>query len=374
MAQWITAWAQAHADMSMLCKDKKNYTSRLSIFSALSGEQVRLKLSNTEGKTAVTLEGVSIQKEDGVPVVLTFDGKQKLRLEPGESVYSDSAEAGITAGEVITVSLAFGEGATSGNILPECVRLSTEGNYTRQREMPMEKPDPMMISNGLNPVLPVLSSIEIYTEEKPRVVVCFGDSLTQMSRWTRPLADRLQDAGANAVVINKGIGGNKLLSDPEGQWTEMFGRAGVKRFEEDVMEVAGASDLVIAMGVNDFNAVKDEADARGKADAIVNTYHELASRARHAGMKVYVATVTPSAGCEGYQSLSEPERRKLNDEVRNSEEFDGVLDFDAAVRDSQNPAVMKEYCDSGDHVHPGTVGGKKMAQVAYEVLFGRFQN
>ncbi|MCI8711321.1 MAG: hypothetical protein HFH23_03370 [Ruminococcus sp.] len=198
------------------------------------------------------------------------------------------------------------------------------------------------------------------------------ETITQMSKWTKPLADMLRMAGAGIVVINKGIGGNQLLSDPEGKWTAMFGRAGVKRFEEDVVEVAGASDLIIAMGVNDFNAIKDEAGARGKAEAIMGAYQDFASRARDMGMKVYVATVTPSFGCKGYQALAEPERRKLNDMVRESKVFDGVLDFDAAVRDPDDPRIMKEYCDSGDHVHPGSVGGIKMARAAYKVLSFHF--
>lgn len=290
MAQWMTAWSQAHADMSMLCNWKKDYTARLTVFSDISGEQIRLKLSNQEGKTPANIAGASLQIEDHPSVVMTFDGLKETSLEPGECLYSDPLETTVTKGQLITVSLAFAGTVTSGNILPECVRVSTVGNYLQASSMPLEELPMEMKASGIAPVLPILSAIEVLTEEKERVLVCFGDSITQMSRWTKPLADKIRNHDQEIVVINKGIGGNKLLSDPVDYMSAMFGAAGLKRFEADVLDVEGG------------------------------------------------------------------------------DRFDAVLDFDAVLGDSNHPSVMKEYYDSGDHVHPGAIGGIRMAEEAYKVI------
>lgn len=51
----------------------------------------------------------------------------------------------------------------------------------------------------------------------------------------------------------------------------------------------------------------------------------------------------------------------MNQWIRESDEFDGVVDFDAVLRDPANPARMKAELDSGDHLHPGDAGYKAMA-------------
>ena len=42
-------------------------------------------------------------------------------------------------------------------------------------------------------------------------------------------------------------------------------------------------------------------------------------------------------------------------------EFDGVIDFDQALRDPAQPKRMNPAFDSGDHLHPNEVGYKAMA-------------
>jgi lysophospholipase L1-like esterase len=51
----------------------------------------------------------------------------------------------------------------------------------------------------------------------------------------------------------------------------------------------------------------------------------------------------------------------VNQWIRTSGAFDGIIDFDAALRDPANPARMAKQYDSGDHLHPGTAGHKAMA-------------
>ena len=369
MSNWITTWAQAHADMSALSGKAKDSTARITVFSEISGSQVRIRLSNQEGKTRAVLESASVQIEAGEYTALTFDGKAGLSLEPGYSVYSDSAEVKVRAGEAITISLAFQGAVSSGNNLPECVRLSTRGNYTQSMQMPRARKSLSEKLNGLTPVLPMLSAVEISTEERKEVLVCFGDSITAMSYWTRPLADLLRSAGRNTVVINKGISGNQLLSDPIMRMMALYGKAAVKRFEEDVLNVSGVSAVLFALGVNDLNMSRSIKAVSGKAEAILNALEELSGRAKEKGLKTYAATVTPFGGCTGYRDFTGTEREKLNCLIRGSKAFDGIADFDAIVRDPGHAERMLEIYDSGDHLHPGIIGGKKLAEAVYDILW-----
>ena len=371
MAQWKTTWAQAHADMSMLCKGIKDYTARITVFSEFGGDQLRVRLSNQEGLAPAVLEGVSVMIGNEKPAPLSFEGETALTLQPGECIYSDPIAILLHAGDAVTVSLAFKGVATSGNNLPDCIRVSTKGNFTQSRQMPAAKPNLLAKLNGVDPVLPILSAIEVHSKEEKEVLVCFGDSITQMSRWTKPLADQLRYTGKETVVINKGIAGNQLLSDPMIKMMSMYGTAAIKRFEEDVLRVQGATAVLFALGVNDMNMVKDEKALQGKAEAAMSALEELAAKARARGMKTYLATVTPCGGCKGYRDFTNPEREKLNKLIRESTSFDGVVDFDAVVRDPENPGVLQEICDSGDHLHPGAAGGQLMAKAAYQMLTGK---
>jgi lysophospholipase L1-like esterase len=54
-------------------------------------------------------------------------------------------------------------------------------------------------------------------------------------------------------------------------------------------------------------------------------------------------------------------RQAVNQWIRTGGAFDGVIDFDAAVRDPQHPMQFREGLHTGDHLHPSTAGYKAMA-------------
>ena len=62
-------------------------------------------------------------------------------------------------------------------------------------------------------------------------------------------------------------------------------------------------------------------------------------------------------------------RIEVNAWIRSSGEFDGVIDFEEAIRDDSNPRVIKAEYDSGDKLHPGDAGYKQMADSIDPALF-----
>jgi hypothetical protein len=68
----------------------------------------------------------------------------------------------------------------------------------------------------------------------------------------------------------------------------------------------------------------------------------MIERAHEKGVKVFGGTVTPFEGTvsKGYFTPEKEAKRKaLNEWIRNGQAFDGVVDFEKAVRDPKNPSV-----------------------------------
>jgi lysophospholipase L1-like esterase len=80
------------------------------------------------------------------------------------------------------------------------------------------------------------------------------------------------------------------------------------------------------------------------------------------------------AGTTG--SIHNPEkekmRRTVNEWIRQSSAYDGVIDFDAVLRDPQRPSKIRAEYDAGDHLHPNDEEYKAMGDsVDLKLLGGR---
>jgi len=202
-------------------------------------------------------------------------------------------------------------------------------------------------------------------------VVAFGDSITDTAsttgntnrRWPDFLARRLNALpGRTLSVANAGLGGNRVLVDRD---EPFYGVAGVNRFQRDALGTTGVRTVVLLEGINDIGY-----DA--SADAIIAGYRRMITAAHHAGVRILGATVTPFGG----SFINTPARRqtwqRLNDWIRHSGAFDGVVDFAAATADPADPSRLRPTYDSGDHLHPGDAGTRAMADaVDLAALLGR---
>jgi hypothetical protein len=61
----------------------------------------------------------------------------------------------------------------------------------------------------------------------------------------------------------------------------------------------------------------------------------------------------------------------VNEWIRNSGVFDGVIDFDRATRDSDHPDRLLSSADSGGHLHPNDAGYAMMGDAIDLKLFSR---
>lgn len=78
-------------------------------------------------------------------------------------------------------------------------------------------------------------------------------------------------------------------------------------------------------------------------------------------LNVYLGTLLPIWGWRTYAPFREKLRNKVNDWMRTTGDVDGCIDFDAALRDSENPVAFQEGFDIGDHLHPSSAAYREMA-------------
>ena len=159
-----------------------------------------------------------------------------------------------------------------------------------------------------------------------------------------------------------GIGGNAIFGG--------LGPAAVKRFDRDVLEQPGVRYFILFEGVNDIGGRNSSMTT---ATNLVNAYTEMAGKAKARGIRAYGATITPFGGNGYYSDLHEQERQYVNAWIRTNTVFDGVIDFDAAVRDPE--ALMKFQAafhpglNANDWLHLNPAGYKVMGDAIDLNLF-----
>lgn len=366
MNKWITVWNQSHTNIKSVTPQYRDRTMWLTVQLPLSGEGVRILFSNKEGCTKLNVLQAALWLDGCERQALLFRGQESISLDVGEEQYTDEIQTSIFAGRLLSIAVAFEGHPTSGNCIAAHVQCSKDGNYVYEPQMDISRRSFMDSYWGNLPGIPAISAIELKTEEKPQVIVCFGDSITQQSTWTVPLERMLNDGGHKAVVLNAGIGGNRLLLGPPEPALQVFGPAAMQRFERDVLSVEGATAVIFALGTNDIGWIRNPEDIEtAGAEPVFAGLKKLANLAHNNQLKVYAATLTPRNGSLDYSQEQEEERLKLNAWIRQAECFDGVIDFALATSDSQNSGIFAPHCDSGDHLHPSALGGCKMAMCAF---------
>lgn len=363
---WVGTWATAQeytgaSDMPRTTT-LTDCSLREVVRVSLGGEKLRLRLSNEFGDGAVEMKEVYIADAlDSCNVVpetahyLTFDGKRSVTIPAGESVYSDAVDYMLRGLQRLAVTIVYGrtpEHATSH-------RGSRTTSYIMRGVSQPEK--------GFDTIERVdhwynISGIEVISEGKCAIAV-LGNSITDGRGSTTNAQNRWPDALASALggkcgVLNLGIGGNCLVRGG-------LGVPGRERFDRDILGQHGLTAVVIFEGVNDIGGNSEEVDE--VVGRLIRTYEELAAKTHVAGLKAYGATITPFGNSGYWSEEHECIRKQVNDWLRGCDVFDGILDFDALVRDSEHPeCLLPAYSD--DWLHLNVEGYDVMGRYAAEYL------
>jgi lysophospholipase L1-like esterase len=349
-----------------------NQTVRQVVHTSIGGSRARLVFSNAFGTAPLTIgaahvgiraEESAIASGSGRPV--TFGGTASVTIPPGAVLFSDAIDLTFAPYADLVVDV-FLPGDTAGAPLTmhmgalQTTYVSEPGNHAGKTSFPAAQTVPSWY---------FVARVEVMAPASVGAVVTFGDSITDGTastpntnrRWPDGLARRVSSAGASAMaVLNLGIGGNRLLSDG-------MGISGLARFDRDVAAQTGATHVIVLEGINDIGFAGDD-PSPSAADLIV-AHQQLIARAHARGLMIIGATLTPYEGAAYATSVGEAKRQAVNQWIRTGRAYDGVVDFEAAARDSSQPGRILPAFDPGDHLHPNDAGYQAMAEVIDLGLF-----
>ena len=219
----------------------------------------------------------------------------------------------------------------------------------------------------------LLSRVEVDAPDAAGVVVTFGDSITDgaastadtNNRWPDVLARRLLGSPTpmKIGILNAGIGGNRVVSEG----TYGSGINALARFEVDALSHPGVTHIIVMEGINDIGNARQ--NPMPTAEDLIAAHTQLIARAHARGVKIFGATLTPFWGAGYYTDVGEAKRQALNEWIRTSKAYDGVVDFDKATRDPSDPKKLLAAYDSCDHLHPSDAGYKAMGEAIDLSLF-----
>lgn len=367
-SKWVACWGNATSITDRKeAVYAKDITLRYPVKMCFAGSKLRFRFSNLTGTEPVTINKAFLSKESAEcqPIPITFESAKSITINPGKEVTSDEIPCAINAGENISVSMYFADYTqmNAGTLItgPLSKGQYSYGDFADQKVLPLD------LTRNTNWFY-FLNTIDIFTEEKNHALVCYGDSITAQS-WPDYLTLRTFEEGIKDVsIIRRAVSGTRILRQYDCITYQAYGLKGATRFPIE-MNVAGASAVIIQHGINDIihpvgtdvNPFRPWSDMPTLEDLIRGMEDIYVKHARELGLKVYSGTLLPIYGWRTYTPERDDLRERFNNYLRTSPLFDACIDFDAAVRDSKQPAAFAPGFDSGDHLHPSETAYKAMA-------------
>ena len=343
----------------------KNQTIREIVRVSLGGDRVRVVLSNVFGTMPLEIGAAHVALRDkdaaikaGTDRPLTFSGNAATMIAAGAVVLSDPVSLNVPTGADLAVDI-FLPGDTAASPSPLTTHqganqtnyISGEGNHAGE---------PDFAGATTTNQWYFLARVVVAAPDNAGAVVTFGDSITDgtrstintNNRWPDEFARRLAAAKIPLGVLNEGIAGNRVLCDGAGV-------SALARFDRDVLLQPGVKYVIVLESINDIGIGRS--NAVPSASDLIAAHKQLIERAHAKGLKIYGATLTPFEGAAYFTQEGEAKRQAVNAFIRTGKAYDGVIDFDAAVRDPMAPTKIQMKYNPGDNLHMNDAGYQAMA-------------
>ena len=348
-----------------------NQTVRNVVYLSAGGSKVRVRISNAfganplkVGAATVAISATGAAVTPGTVHTLTFNGKTSIIVAADSEVLSDPVHLEIPSLTTLAVSI----------FLPSNTGLSTQHflaqqtNYIGGGDLSAD-----VDGSGLTQQISCwmfVSGVDVLASPKVKgALVALGDSITDGYLSTSNTNRRFPDVisrrlaalhGETLSVSAAAITGNELLTNRP--TFPQFGVPAASRLGRDVLLQPDAKAVILLEGINDIG------DVGTTADVLIAVDQQIIQACHNAGIKIYGGTLTPFGGSNAIYGgfygtpFGEQQRQALNTWIRTSHAFDGVIDFDQALRDPANPQnLLPAYV--GDALHPNDAGYQAMGNL-----------
>jgi lysophospholipase L1-like esterase len=382
---WVGSWAAAQQvaepNNALPPESLHNVTLRQIVHLSVGGSMLRVRVSNSFGTTPLHVLAVHVAHPQSLassaiePVsdrAVTFNQGQGVLIPAGAEYTSDSLSYATAPLSDLAITMQL-------EAVPEQQTGHPGSRATSYvvGDAPVSAPE-LASAKSIDHWY-FLSGVDVFPAAGASVIVALGDSITDghgattngNDRWPDVLAERLhRDAPTERfAVLNKGIGGNRLLADG-------LGPNALARFDRDVLTPSGVRDVIVLEGINDIGTLTRtgevaEAQHRELVRGMIGAYRQIVLRAHAHGIRVIGGTIMPFAGSAFYHPGpdTESDRQAVNAWIRAAGHFDAVIDFDRVVADPGHPERLRPDYDCGDHLHPSPAGYRAMAAAVPLKLF-----
>ncbi len=376
--RWVGTWAASPQNPDRVWAQPDTFsgeTLRQIVHISMGGDTLRVRFSNELGTQPLVIGAARIALSAGGGAIvpgtsrpLTFGGQPSFIVPAGAPALSDPVALHAPPLADLAISLYLPDSTQATTYHPMALQtayISRPGDHTEDATMPVARTATHWF---------FLTGVSVRAPENAGAIVALGNSITDgtastvdaNARWPNALARRLEAAHnlGRLAVLDEGISGNRLLHDSAGT-------GALARFGRDVLCQPGVRYVVVLIGINDigFSATPGFQNEDVSAQRIIAGYRQLIARAHQLGLTIYGATLTPFEGADYFTPAGEAKRQAVNRWIRTSGEYDGVIDFDRALRDATHPTRFAPAFDSGDHLHPGDAGYDAMARAVDLRLF-----
>lgn len=352
---------------------------RMIVTPHLGGPVLRVRLTNRFGTSAVRFGRVTAglqtdARAAGQVTPVTFGGQREVTVPAGQDAVSDPVPLRFGAFTPLAISM----------YLPGVQATPTKhwaANATSFYAPPGSGDLTASVGGALfqsrTEAWFYVAGVDVTAAPATSAVVAFGDSITdgwvaatpasvpdslsaadRNGRYPDCLQRRIIRAGLPLSVVNAGISANRLVTGAE---PTMMGPSGLQRFRRDALSVPGIRGVLLQEGINDLGIPP----ATTTPGQLIDGYEQVIAMARAAGVKLWLGTLLPASDAVMDGTVTAPHseeyRQQVNTWIRHQRVADGVVDFDAALRDPSDPSVLNPRYSSADHLHPSLAGYQAMA-------------
>lgn len=365
--RWVGTWATAEQlteSGNMPPLTLTDNTLRQVVRVSIGGDTLRLKLSNEFSTSAVVIKEVRIAVSKGGSTIdaatsktLRFNGNTNVTMNAGALIVSDPLAFTLTPRMDVAITIWYGSTSASVTGHPGSRTSSyiLAGNALASTDM---------AGNTSTDHWYNISGIDVLAPKTSACIAILGNSITDgrgsvtnmQNRWPDIFSESLlaNAATSNLGVLNFGIGGNCVLAGG-------LGPTANNRFDRDIISQAGIRYAIVFIGVNDIGGVNSAAAATSKSNDLINSFKTYITKAHAANIRIYGATILPFNGSGYYNQYSDLCRNTVNNWIRYSGFYDGVIDFDREIRStSDTTRLVTSYQNDG--LHPDAATYVKMGQ------------
>ena len=386
-AHWVASWAAAPSDAVTIGDPNLDpalvlgrQSFRMIVTPHRGGTSIRVHLTNRFGHTTTTFNHVTVgEQANGAALVpgsvrqVTFGGKASVSVKAGEDAVSDPIPFAVTAFRPVAISYYVAGSA----LLPTEHFNANQASYFTA-PLAGDKADAVAAAGYGNKITSwyFVDGLDVSAPASVGTLVAFGDSITDgfvtdmptlvpasrvqndaNVRYPDLLQHRLDAAGIPLTTVDEGISGNRVLAAGA---IPQFGPAAVNRIDADGASVPGVTNAIILEGINDLGI-----PPWPSATAMEAGYTKLIAALHAKGIHVLLGTIMPSGKAILDGPITAPfierARQQVNAWIRAQHLSDGIVDFDAAMRDPANPSNLDPAYADGDNLHPNPAGYQAMA-------------